>query len=122
ATGPVNIFLVDSLNRGAGIYTLEQISDYLKKMPQGTQIAIFWLNATGLHTLQPFTSDRDALLNAIDTERQGINTEQLALAPMIDDWTRKKTTAQALNQIAVYVSGIKGRKNLFWFTGGMPIN
>jgi VWFA-related protein len=122
ATGPVNIFLVDSLNRGAGPYTLQQISDYLKKMPQGTQIALFWLTATGLHTIQPFTSDRDALVNAIEIERQSINTEQLGLAPQVDPWTRKKTTAAAFNQIATYVSGIKGRKNLFWFTGGMPIN
>jgi VWFA-related protein len=122
ATGPVNIFLIDSLNRGAGIYTLRAISDYLKKMPQGTQIAIFFLTETGLHTLQPFTSDRDALLTAIDTQRQQINPEQLGLGPTITSWVRKQTTADGLNQIATYVSGIKGRKNLFWFTAGMPVN
>jgi VWFA-related protein len=122
ATGPVNIFLIDSLNHGAGIYTLQAITGYFKKMPQGTQIALFWLTATGLHTLQPFTSDRDALLTAIDTQSQLINLEQLGLGPQIDNWTRKKTTAAAFNQIATYVSGIKGRKNLFWFTAGMPIN
>jgi hypothetical protein len=30
-------------------------------------------------------------------------------------------TLEALNQIAAYLAGIKGRKNLIWFTGGMPL-
>jgi hypothetical protein len=35
---------------------------------------------------------------------------------------RNRMTLEALNQIAAYVSGIKGRKNLIWFTDGMPLN
>ena len=35
---------------------------------------------------------------------------------------RNRMTLEALNQIAAYVAGIKGRKNLIWFTDGMPIN
>ena len=36
--------------------------------------------------------------------------------------TRNRMTLEALNQIAAYVAGIKGRKNLIWFTDGMPLN
>ena len=35
---------------------------------------------------------------------------------------RNRMTLEALNQIAAYVAGIKGRKNLIWFTDGMPLN
>lgn len=35
---------------------------------------------------------------------------------------RNRMTLEALNQIAAYVNGIKGRKNLIWFTEGMPLN
>jgi hypothetical protein len=31
---------------------------------------------------------------------------------------RNRMTLEALNQIAAYVAGIKGRKNLIWFTEG----
>jgi len=33
-----------------------------------------------------------------------------------------RMTLEALNQIAAYVSGIKGRKNLIWFTDGIPLS
>jgi VWFA-related protein len=35
---------------------------------------------------------------------------------------RNRMTLEALNQIAAYVAGIKGRKNLVWFTDGMPLD
>ncbi|MGA1982567.1 MAG: VWA domain-containing protein [Acidobacteriaceae bacterium] len=35
---------------------------------------------------------------------------------------RNRMTLEALNQIAAYVAGIKGRKNLIWFTGGLQLN
>ena len=34
--------------------------------------------------------------------------------------TRSQLTVDALDQIAGFVSGIKGRKNLIWFTTGLP--
>jgi hypothetical protein len=34
--------------------------------------------------------------------------------------TRSRTTTDALDAIAAFMSGIKGRKNLIWFTTGLP--
>jgi hypothetical protein len=34
---------------------------------------------------------------------------------------KTRMTLEALNQIAAYFSGVKGRKNLIWFTGGVPV-
>ena len=35
---------------------------------------------------------------------------------------RARTTLEALNQIARYLGGMPGRKNLIWFSGSFPIN
>jgi VWFA-related protein len=35
---------------------------------------------------------------------------------------KNRMTLEALNQIAAYLAGTKGRKNLIWFTSGMPLN
>jgi VWFA-related protein len=115
--GPVNILLIDALHSDvAGIVrTLQATSAYLNRMPQGTQMAIFWLGPGGLHLLQGFTSDSTQLMEALPTHRTDIGSNQDTHAT---DWY----TIDALNQIAEYVAGIKGRKNLLWFTSGMPVH
>jgi VWFA-related protein len=35
---------------------------------------------------------------------------------------RNRMTLEALNQIAAYVASVRGRKNLIWFTDGMPLD
>jgi VWFA-related protein len=49
---------------------------------------------------------------------QEFSNEQVAVQTDI----RNRMTLEALDQIAAYVGGIKGRKNLIWFTDGMPLN
>ena len=49
---------------------------------------------------------------------QEFSNEQTAVQQDI----RTRMTLEALDQIAAYVAGIKGRKNLIWFTDGMPLN
>jgi VWFA-related protein len=130
ATGPVNILLFDALHCNSldsqhpgsvEIYrALRGAAGYVTTMPEGTKVAIFWLSENGLHMLQGFTSDRDSLLRAVHTNRTDIGSS-LNGQPM-DRHTKDWITIDALNQIAAYVSGIKGRKNLLWITPGMPVN
>jgi VWFA-related protein len=117
ATGPVNIILIDALHSNfVGIYhALQGVSQYLNGMPQGTQLAIFWLSESGLHMLQGFTTDPALLRRAVQTLRIDIGSLQ-------DRYAMDRVTIDALNQIAAYVSWIKGRKNLLWFTSGMPVH
>jgi VWFA-related protein len=114
AFGPVNIILLDTLSAGPPLvdYAEEQINEYIRTMPAGTQMAIFWLSGSGLHMLQGFASDRDLLLKATQTNRTDFGVNDTG-------YTRRRMTVDALNQIAAYVSGIKGRKNLLWFTPHM---
>ena len=39
-----------------------------------------------------------------------------------DAQSRARCTLQALNQMARYLAGLLGRKNLIWFSGSFPIN
>jgi len=115
-SGPVNILLIDTLNAQPAdlVHEQEATMEYLEKMPPGTQIAIFWLSTSGLHTLQPFTSEPALLRRAVQTRRFEFGTN-------MEKWTRDWYTVDALDQIAAYISRIKGRKNLLWFTPRMPI-
>ena len=143
-TGAVNILLFDNVTTGIGVefrfspqylvYAKQQAIKYLKTMPQGTQVAIL-KTANQLRVVQGFTSDRGVLLAAIDS----VKPERVVGATMPDQQpsfpgdapiapeevcrvgnTQSDLTLGALAAVARFVSGIKGRKNLMWFTPGIP--
>lgn len=120
-SGPVNILLIDALHSTpVDIFRgLQGAAGYLTTMPQGTKVAIFLLSQSGTHMMQGFTSDRDSLLRAVNNNRANVELT-LSVQPM-DRHTRNWVTVDAFNQIAAYVAGIKGRKNLLWFVPGMPV-
>jgi VWFA-related protein len=117
ATGPVNILLIDAMHCHPVdvVHTLRGAERYLVAMPSGTQVAIFWLAASGLHMLQGLTSDPALLLRAVRTNRIDFGTNGS------DRYTIDKITLNELDQIAAYVQPIEGRKNLLWFAPGAPI-
>jgi len=122
---------------------------YLKNMPRGTRVAVLGLTSQ-LRILQGFTSDPAILLAAVDSKKNRAlpspfmdsDTGDMidSLMDVVDDGTaaslaefeneqatfqadmRNRMTLEALDQIAAYLSGIKGRKNLIWFTAGLPLN
>jgi VWFA-related protein len=119
ANGPVQVlyFIMPppsgdeaSLCQGALIMRAKQyIADYLRTMPAGTQVAIFaFLPDQGLHLIQGFTTDGARAAAAVDSlvvQRIGSGSHADPLA--------------AADQIAAYVAGIHGRKNLIWI--GTPL-
>jgi VWFA-related protein len=124
ATGPVSVFLIDSWNSpplGAAYLRLvvtaqHEIEHYANTMPQSAQVAIFSLSFRGLRLLQGFTSDRDLLLHAMDTNFIVLATDDRPNAK-----GNKYFSLDALNQIAAYLAPIKGRKNLLWLAPGIPV-
>jgi len=120
-SGPVNILLIDALHSNpVNIFReLQGATEYLTTMPQGTKVAIFLLAQSGTHMLQGFTSDRDLLLRAVHNNPASV---PLTLSGQpVDRHTMNWATVDAFNQIAVYVAGIKGRKNLIWLVPGIPV-
>ena len=135
-SGAVSILLLDTLNTGPARQSTvrEKAISYLKTMPSGTEIAIFEIGSE-LHMVQGFTGDRAVLLAAMNSF-----TPTTIIAPQIPPPSpgspcpvrppvdaisfflnsRSRATLDALDEIAALASQIKGRKNLIWFTTGLP--
>jgi len=123
ASGPVNILLLDALHYTDPVElvrALEGAAGYLDTMQQGNKVAVFWLSSSGLHMLQGFTSDRESLLRAVRTGR--IDIGACLNGQCLTGYLKQRITIDGMNQIAAYVAGIKGRKNLLWITPGMPVD
>jgi VWFA-related protein len=103
-------------------------------MPAGTRVAVLGSANTGhLRVLQGVSSDPALLSAAVDSMQYDTNAS-MEIYPSnvpnymqmtIDSWcsqqaVRNRMTLESLNQIAADAVGIKGRKNLLWFTTGIP--
>jgi VWFA-related protein len=85
------------------------IADYLRTMPVGTQVAVFaYRSDYGLRLLQGFTTDGQRAATAVDN----LVVLSVGKPPSADP-------IAAADQIAAYVAGIHGRKNLIWI--GTPL-
>lgn len=113
-SGPVQIFLFDVLATPPKY--MEQakkyIADYLRSMPDGTQVAVFDLSPSkGLVLLQGVTTDGHAAATAVDN--------------LDVEWIRNVVLPYPVaivgsHRIADYVAAIHGRKNLIWIVPGSP--
>jgi VWFA-related protein len=150
ASSAVNLILIDSLNTTPQdqIFVKQETVNYLKSMQPGTRIAIMTLGSS-LRLLQGFTSDPEVLIAAVKTRKNRAlpspfddSATDDAMATQMDisdsdaaaaiqafqnqqqsfqNDIKNRMTLEALDQIAAYLSGIKGRKNLIWFTGGISL-
>jgi VWFA-related protein len=144
-TGAVNVLMLDDVATGLVdrlVGTPENLEvarkqsiKYLNKMPAGTQVAILQLNST-VRVLQGFTADKAVLFAAMKAASfkpaagaYGETANRLR-APYDSRRDRQvlcdaanvqsELTVNGLKAVADYLSGIKGRKNLIWFTPGIP--
>jgi VWFA-related protein len=131
----VNILLLDSVTTGLTNrlviapeniqFAKQQAISYLKRMPPGTQVAILELG-NGLHVVQGVTADQAILLAAMNRVSNemvpGANrTPPSSAAEACRRMeVQSQLVVQALEQAAAFLSGIMGRKNLIWFTPGIP--
>jgi VWFA-related protein len=97
---------------------------YLQNMPAGTRFAILGSSGpTSLRVVQGVTTDPALLSAAIDTLEYD-TTSAPNDGERYESWCARlqqinQMTLESFNQIAVDVAGIKGRKNLIWFTEGI---
>lgn len=137
-SGAVNVLMFDDLTTGLakGLvaapdqvqYEQSQALRYLNTMPAGTQVAIVELG-NGLRVVQSFTSDRELLAAAVHA---------LVYAPVQGAYriphpptetiyevcnvlnAQSELVVNGLGRAAAFLAGVKGRKNLIWFTPGTP--
>jgi VWFA-related protein len=154
--GPINVLVMDTLNTPVEDQPVmrQQVTEYLKNLPEGTRMAIFGLN-NQLLLLQSFTSDPAVLKAALNQKALSKQSQLLRTAHDSDmdqdalilaasmggagstimnlqafqaETTSEQTTIriqdtiQAMDELARYLSGFPGRKNLIWFSGSFPLN
>jgi VWFA-related protein len=135
----------------AQAYVREQLLDYLKNAPQTGPIAIFGLTER-LTILQGFTSDPAILKSVVTAQGTqmssllgdpltgsnsesvtdfmgGANSQVLANFQQFEAnqrslqfQQRAQYTLNAMDQLALYLESIPGRKNLIWFSGSFPVS
>jgi VWFA-related protein len=139
-SNPIDILLIDNLNTPTSVQQIvrKQLLSFVDKMRPGTRVAVFGLNYR-IFILQGFTSDPELLKAAINDKKN------VSLAPTLEDIgqdltndppgsipipcdtvleheaARGQYSITAMKQIARYLSGVPGRKNLVWFAGSFPL-
>ena len=127
ADGPINILLLDETNTAPDIDTVcpfplpngllctnqafeiqhlvrQEVIKYIQTMPVGMRVVLVAAVRGHLRLLQGVTSDRELLVAAAST----LDSETEVVGKGFG----------FLNDVASIASGIKGRKNLLWFTYG----
>jgi VWFA-related protein len=134
ADRPLNILLLDSLNTAFGNQTAirQRMIEFIDKMPAGTRLEILDLGPQ-LAILQGFTDDHKLLKAAItnakshfallqdpqngDPTQEPMSVEEQGTKTAI----RNEELITSMKQVARYLGGMAGRKNLLWFTGAFPL-
>lgn len=147
-----NILLFDTLNTPESDQAMarQKLIAFVKAARPGTRLAVFTLS-TRLTLLQGFTSDPALLLAAVgrstkvqsspilpesigaeealsstvripSAEIKGTMRQGEAGQTTAQNRMRVLTTLGAMNQLARYLSGMPGRKNLVWLSGSFPLN
>jgi VWFA-related protein len=120
--GPPILGAEDSVARGIAAQKAVKASAerYFAGMPPGTRVILLGLS-NNLRTLQGETSDPTLLSTAANTLQYNVGgtvatyEQYCAQAEM-----RARSTIEVLDQIAADLSTIKGKKNLLWFSVGIP--
>lgn len=121
-------------------YVKEAAKQAIQNMPDGTRIAVLAMTYN-LRILQSFTADRELLKTAIDAVPYDLNGNGIIQMDMrgtgshrtmpndtdgnsdkqcLQANNRNQSVLEALDRIAQDTLPIHGRKNLIWFTVGIP--
>ncbi len=139
-TSASNILLLDSINTGLNLighpelflYAQNQAASYLKNLPPGTRVAIM-VAGVRIRLVKDFYTVYEVLRAAIShlTYEQPAGTvisyasvllASIDLPPQVCTVANRRShlTMDALRQLSAFTSGIQGRKNVVWFTPGIP--
>lgn len=106
----VNVILIDTttVRMVDQMYLFEELTKFVEHLPAGEPVAIFNRGGQATLLLQNFTSDHSLLMAAI----------RVAIPHLRQPDAYYATGFDTLQQIAVALQQIPGRKNVLWFSGG----
>jgi VWFA-related protein len=99
----------------------QQLMKFIENKPEGARFAIF-VRSDELHLIQGFTSDKAQLFAAIDPHSPRPHIPEVYLMGENVGRADPHAAIIILNQIASYLDGMPGRKNLIWFSGTFPLS
>ena len=106
----LNVVIIDIANLGITeqMYLYYELTKFFSQQPEGQPLALYLRAGNGCFLVQDFTSNRALLLASL---RKAI--------PRIPPTGREYLSdIETLQQMAVYLSQLPGRKNILWFSGG----
>jgi VWFA-related protein len=120
--GPLYILYYDMVNtpQEDQMAFRQGLLKFVDNVQPGTRMALF-VNATGLHMLQGFTSDHALLRAAIERKGPGPHIPLVFLEGRTFGMMDWGAALSNLKFIAEYMSGMAGRKNLIWMASIFPI-
>jgi VWFA-related protein len=131
---PLNLLLIDSLNTpmAAQVQTRRRTLEFLDRLPAGTRIEVLALSQK-LSVVQGLTDNRERLKAAVNSlpiqlprwedpgqEPPGVDPPSPLEVEGANVALRSQLLTTSMQQIARYLSGLPGRKNLLWFSGAEP--
>jgi VWFA-related protein len=106
----LNIVIIDiaNLEITEQMYLYYELTKFFSEQPEGQPLAIYLRAGNGCFLIQNFTSDRALLLAALHKA-----------IPRIPPTGREYLSdIETLQEMAVYLRQLAGRKNILWFSGG----
>jgi VWFA-related protein len=94
-----------------------QLLRFINSKPEGSRFAIIVLS-DGMNLVQGFTSDKSELLATLDSKSSRPHVPQLFLSR----GNYIKGELDVFTELAHYLEGFPGRKNVIWFSGAFPLS
>ena len=141
----VTVLLLDMYNTKMTdqVYARKQTIRFLRQIRPEDRIAVYLLNGKGFSVIHDFTNSSESLLASLSKVLPGFSHELDSSSPdasntgndetdtfidtantvMSNFYTRNRVinTCLAFKMLANHLSGVPGRKNVVWVSGGFPI-
>ena len=127
--GPLYVLFYDMVNTGddamigadysANMFARQQLIKFINSKEAGTRFALIVLS-DGLHLVQGFTNDKQLLLTALDPEGHTPHMPKVFLYSANYGIGDPNYYLAIMKDIAHYLDGYPGRKNIIWVSGSFP--
>ena len=121
--GPLYVLLLDLVNteQDNQPYARQQLLKFVQGKPEGTRFAVFALSDS-LHLVQGFSADRAQLYATLDPAHSIPHVPRIFLLARNYGRNDALMMVNVFKEIALYLDGLPGRKNLIWFSGQFPLD
>jgi len=120
--GPLYVLMYDMVNMETDEqpYARKQLLTFIKNKPAGTRFAIIVLSDR-MHLVQGFTDDENKLLATLDPSKNHPHVPQIFLYGRNYGNGDPGFSVSAFTELAHYLEGFPGRKNVIWLSGKFPL-